>query len=51
MSQDQSMQQLILDTAAKIFGDHCDKALLDRAEKGEFAKDLWRLVADNGFDL
>jgi acyl-CoA dehydrogenase len=51
MSEDQSMQQLILDTAAKIFGDHCDKALLDRAETGELSKELWQLVADNGFDL
>lgn len=42
-------RQLIVDTAAKMFDDKCDKALLDRAEKGEFARDLWSLIESNGF--
>jgi acyl-CoA dehydrogenase len=39
---------LVLDTAERMFADHCDKALLDRAETGEFATELWTLFADNG---
>ena len=33
--------QLVLDTAERMFADHCDKALLDRAEQGHFAAPLW----------
>jgi len=40
--------QLILDTAQKMFADHCDKALLDRAEQGHYAAQLWDVVAENG---
>ncbi len=43
-------RQLILDTANKIFTDHCDKKLLDAAETGEFASELWGQVTENGFD-
>jgi acyl-CoA dehydrogenase len=39
---------LILDTAQRMFGDHCDKALLDRAEQGHFAARLWDVIAENG---
>lgn len=46
----ESTQQLILDTAAKICADHCDKALLDSAETGTFPEPLWRQLADNGFN-
>ena len=42
-------QQLIQDTATKIFSDHCDKALLDRTETGEFASELWQQITANGF--
>jgi alkylation response protein AidB-like acyl-CoA dehydrogenase len=42
-------QQLIEDTATKIFTDHCDKALLDRCEQGEFADALWQQIVANGF--
>lgn len=42
-------QQLIEDTATKIFSDHCDKALLDRCEQGNFADDLWQQIIANGF--
>jgi acyl-CoA dehydrogenase len=44
------MDTLLTDSAAKIFADHCDKALLDAAERGEFPRALWRLIQDNGFD-
>ncbi len=41
--------QLIVDTAEKIFADHCDKALLDATEQGAFPADLWQQIVDNGF--
>ena len=50
MSEEQSMQQIILDTANKIFTDLCDKTLLDAAEAGEFSETLWRQVAETGFN-
>jgi acyl-CoA dehydrogenase len=40
--------QLVLDTADRMFADHCDKVLLDRAEQGHFPAALWDLVAENG---
>jgi len=40
---------LILDTAERIFRDHCDKPLLDRAELGEFPDRLMALVREAGF--
>ena len=42
-------QQLIEDSATKIFSDHCDKALLDRSEQGEFPEQLWQQIVQNGF--
>ena len=41
--------QLIIDSAEKIFGDHCDKALWDATEQGVFPAELWLQIADNGF--
>ncbi len=41
--------QLIIDTAEKIFGDHCDKALLDATEQGAFPDALWQQIVENGF--
>lgn len=43
--------QLIVDTANKIFHDAVDKKLLDEAERGNFAQDLWKLIVANGFHL
>ena len=43
--------QLIVDTAEKIFSDHCDKQLLDAAETGSFSEGLWSTVTSNGFHL
>ena len=42
-------RNLILDTADRMFSDHCDKALLDEAERGEFPRALLDLVRENGF--
>ncbi len=43
---------LILDTASKIFADHCDKSLLDRCEGGhEIPEGLWEMLKKNGFNL
>ena len=41
--------QLIIDTAEKIFSDHCDKGLLDATEQGTFPQALWQQIVDNGF--
>ena len=40
---------MLLDTAEKMFADHCDKALLDRAEQGEFPTALLDLIREGGF--
>lgn len=40
--------QLVLDSAERMFRDHCDKRLLDDAERGRFAAELWSLFDDNG---
>jgi hypothetical protein len=31
-----------------MFSDHCDKALLDRAEQHHYAARLWEVIAENG---
>ena len=41
-------RQLILDTAERIFADHVDKAVRDRAESGELPVALWRVLNENG---
>jgi acyl-CoA dehydrogenase len=43
------MDTLLLDTATRIFADHCDKGLLDAAERGEFPELLFSLICENGF--
>lgn len=40
---------LLRDAADRIFADHTDKAVLDAAERGEFAVALWRAIEANGF--
>jgi acyl-CoA dehydrogenase len=42
-------RQLLIDTAERIFADHCNKGLLDAAERGEFPAALWQTLCDNGF--
>lgn len=44
-----STRQMLMDSAEKIFSDHCDKPLLDRAEIGEFPLELWEILESNGF--
>jgi len=42
-------QRLLLESAHRLFGDHCDKALLDSAEHGEYAANLVATLAEFGF--
>jgi acyl-CoA dehydrogenase len=42
-------RQLLVETAERIFADHCDKGVLDAAEQGHFPTALWDVVRDNGF--
>ena len=42
---------MIEETAARIFADNVDKALLERFEKGEWPARLWALAVDNGLAL
>ena len=42
---------LIVDSAARILGDVCDKTVLDAAERGEFPLAAWNAVRENGFHL
>ncbi|MCZ6712021.1 MAG: acyl-CoA/acyl-ACP dehydrogenase [Gammaproteobacteria bacterium] len=44
-----STQQILIDSAERIFSDHCDKPLLDLAETGEFPGALWDVLKQNGF--
>ena len=41
--------QLIVETAEKIFTDHCDKSLWDATEQGAFPTKLWQQLVENGF--
>jgi hypothetical protein len=43
------MDTILVDTATRIFSDHCDKRLLDAAERGEFPEPLFRVLCENGF--
>lgn len=45
------MLNLILDSAERIFTDHCTKATLDASEAGSFAAGLWEVLDDNGLTL
>lgn len=42
---------LILQTADKLFSQHCDKELINQAEKGLFADDLWQQIEETGLLL
>lgn len=42
-------RQMLQDTAEKIFADHCDKALLDAAERGTYPQALHDLILESGF--
>ncbi len=42
------MRDLIVDTAGRIFGDFCDKVLIDAAEAGTWPAELWSTLEDTG---
>ena len=46
MSTQAETRQLLVDTAERIFADHCDKALLDAADKGELRLTRTRIVVN-----
>ena len=43
--------RMLLESMGRLFEDKCTKQVVDRAEKGEFAADLWRAVSDTGVPL
>ena len=43
--------QLIVETAKRILTDHCDKAVVDAAEQGNFPANLWQNLEDTGLTL
>ena len=43
--------QLLSDSVEKIFSDHVTKGCIISSEKGEWPKDLWNEVLDNGLNL
>lgn len=45
------MDDLIADTAERIFSDHVDHGVLDAAERGEFPRALWEVIRKAGLDL
>lgn len=45
------MRSLITDTAGRLFGDLCDKALIDGAEAGTWPADLWTTLEETGLTL
>ena len=44
-------ESLIVEAAAKIFADTCNKTVLDAAERGEFPAAAWDALCENGFHL
>ncbi|WP_179151848.1 acyl-CoA dehydrogenase family protein [Oceanobacillus senegalensis] len=42
------MHELIMDSTTKIFKDICTKELVDQAEKGSWAEELWNVLVDSG---
>lgn len=51
MNNDSERDDLIGDSAARLFADHVDKGLRERAENGILDADLWQRVEDSGFPL
>ena len=41
-------QKVISETLSKLLGDFCPPAVVDNAEEGEFAEDLWQVLTDTG---
>lgn len=42
------MLDMIIESSNRIFKDNCTKQLLDDAEDGNFAIDLWNIIAESG---
>jgi acyl-CoA dehydrogenase len=43
--------RMLLESMTRLFEDKSTKQVIDRAENGEFATDLWRVVAETGVPL
>src|SRR3974390_1634192 len=43
--------RMLLESMGRLFEDKCTKQVGDRAEKGEFARDLWQAISDTGVPL
>jgi acyl-CoA dehydrogenase len=43
--------RMLLDSMTRLFEDNCPKSVVDASEKGVFAADLWRAVAETGVPL
>ena len=43
--------RMLLDSMGRLFEDRCTKQLVDQAETGTFADDLWRAVSETGVPL
>jgi len=44
-------RKLLLESAERIFADHCDKELLEAAEGGAFPEKLWSQITENGLHM
>lgn len=44
-------QQLIKDTLTRLLADHCNAAVVDQSEQGQWAAGLWQQLADTGLTL
>jgi len=45
------MHDLVEDTAARIFREHCTKEFVDEAEAGESWRPLWTVLEESGLTL
>ena len=45
------MQNMITETAEKLFSDHCTRAVRDKSESGDFPKVLWETFQTAGLNL
>ena len=45
------MHEIILDSTNKIFKDLCTKELIDQAEGGKFAEEVWKVLVESGITL
>jgi len=43
--------RMLLDSMERLFEDRCSKQVIDQAETGTFAADLWRAVSETGVPL